>query len=94
MHTNLIGACDFNLSLPHGGLLYNDSSISSSDRVVPSGEQLWFGCAPGFYPREPVVSICQEDGLWYPDPSQMVCQSKRFAYSMPCSTSIHAASFP
>ena len=50
---------------------------------MPSGEQLWFGCEQGFYAGELqhniMVSTCQEDGLWYPDPSEVVCQSKRFA---------------
>ena len=57
--------------------MYNNSS--SFNRLVPSGEQIWFGCEPGFYPTEPVVSTCQEDGLWHPDPNKVVCQSKKFA---------------
>ena len=55
---------------------------SSFDQIVPTGEQLWFGCEEGFYPREPIVATCQEDGLWYPDPTELICHSK---YHIPCS---------
>ena len=58
--------------------MYNTSS--SFNGILPSGEQIWFGCEQGFYPIEPVVSTCQEDGLWYPDPNKLVCQSKQFAH--------------
>ena len=54
--------------------MYNTSS--SFNGIVPSGEQIWFGCEAGFYPIEPVVSTCQEDSLWHPDPSKLVCRSK------------------
>jgi hypothetical protein len=74
------GICNFSLSLPNGGLVYNSSSSCSS--IVPSGEQLWFGCEQGLNRGglDPMVTTCQEDGLWYPDPSEVVCQSERFIY--------------
>ena len=84
LNTNSIycctGACNFSLSLPLRGLVYNTSS--SFDEIVPSGEQIWFGCEQGFYPRDPMVATCQEDRLWYPDPSELICHSKHI---IPCS---------
>ena len=71
-----IGACNVFITLPFSGLVYNISS--SFNEIVPSGEQICFGCEQGFYPREPIVTTCQENGLWYPDPSELICQSKRF----------------
>ena len=47
-----------------------------SNGVVASGEQLWLRCEPGFYPRDAIVARCQNDGLWYPDPSEVDCLSK------------------
>ena len=69
------------IPLLRGGLATVYNTSSSFNRIVPSGEQLWFVCEQGFYAGEleHMVSTCQEDGLWYPDPSEMVCQSKRFA---------------
>ena len=72
------GACNSSLSLPFGGLVYNTSSYFNG--ILPSGGQIWFGCEQGFYLTEHVVSTCQEDGLWYPDPSEVVWQSKRCAH--------------
>ena len=60
--------------------MYNTSR--HFNEVVPSGEQIWFGCEQGFYPRDPMVTTCQEDGLWYPDPSEVDCHSEKF---VPCS---------
>lgn len=71
LHT-IIGGCNSDLSLPHNGLLYNISELAGGTKVA-SGEQVWFGCESGFYPREPMVTTCQEDGLWYPDPSKVDC---------------------
>ena len=73
------GACNLSPSLLRGVLVYNTSS--SFSRIAPSGEQLWFGCKQGFSRGEldRMAATCQEDGLWYPNPSEVVCQSKRFA---------------
>ena len=62
--------------------MYNSSG--SFNGIVPSGEQMWFGCEQGFYPSEPMISTCQEDGLWHPDPCEAVCESKRFCISLKC----------
>jgi hypothetical protein len=72
----LLGACNLTLSSPLNGRLYSSSLIGISNGIVASGEQLWLECEPGFYPRHATVATCQEDGLWYPDPSNLDCLSK------------------
>lgn len=64
------------LSAPLNGRLYSSSLTGISNGIVASGEQLWVGCEPGFYPRDAMVAICQKDGLWYPDPRKLDCLSK------------------
>ena len=72
IYNNIItGGCNSTLSPPLNGILYN-----SSNGIAAKGEQLWFGCEPGFYPRNPLVATCQEEGLWHPDPSEVDCRSK------------------
>ena len=56
-------------------MLYNSSltGIANWPDIFVKGEQVWFGCEPGFYPRDPMVAMCQEGGLWHPDPREMDC---------------------
>ena len=56
--------------------MYNSSLTGISNEIVASGEQVWFGCEQGFYPSNPMIATCQEDGLWHPDPSEVDCRSK------------------
>ena len=69
-----VDACDTTiLRAPVNGLLYN---VSDRDSRVPIGEGILFGCETGFYPRELMISTCQDNGMWDPDPSEVHCQSE------------------
>ena len=63
---------------PANAVLHNISdheSVSSmSVAVIAPGETVTFACK--YYASELYVHICQESGLWYPDPSAVSCPSK------------------
>ena len=72
----VLGGCNLTLFAPLNGTLYSSSRTGMSNGLVASGEQLWLRCEPGFYPRDAIVARCQDNGLWYPDPSEVDCLSK------------------
>ena len=58
---------------PVNAILHNISESSSSVAVIAPGEMITFVCE---YASVMYVHICQESGLWYPDPSMVPCPSK------------------
>lgn len=59
-----------NKTLPRNGLPVDH--YSSVDTSIP-GEQIMFTCNPGFRPQTLMISTCQVDGTWNPDPSGVTC---------------------
>ena len=60
--------------IPPDNAVPHNASESMSVAVIAPGEVITFICrfASGVY----VHILCQESGLWYPDPSTVLCPSK------------------
>ena len=37
------------------------------------GAEIFFRCDPGFVPAENMTAVCAADGMWNPDPGDLLC---------------------
>ena len=68
--TLLIFVDTCNKTVPLNGILINDSSTILA--TIPD-EKIMFSCSPWFAPQEIMTALCQESGLWNPDPTELIC---------------------
>lgn len=61
------------MTVPQDGLLINDSSILLIDYMHTPGEEIVFSCKPGFVPQTVMKTVCEENGMWNPDPKEVLC---------------------
>ena len=59
-----------NKAAPLNGLLINDSSTTLTN--IPD-EKIMFSCSPWLSPQDIMTAVCQESGLWNPDPTELLC---------------------
>ena len=50
-----------------------DNGFISSPPNTCEGAQVIFRCNPGFCPDQTMLSVCEANGRWNPDPGDLVC---------------------
>ena len=73
-YCTLLDGCN-NPITPANAVLHSISESVSpkSVAIIAPGEMVTFACK---YASELYVHICQESGLWHPDPSMVSCPSE------------------
>ena len=41
---------------------------------ILEGSQIVFQCSPGFVPSQQMMSVCMADGIWTPNPAELLCR--------------------
>ena len=49
------------------------------------GSHISYNCEPGLIPDKPQTAICQSDGSWFPDPSDLECYNNSHNGNRNCS---------
>ena len=50
-----------------------DNGFINSYQNTNEGAQIIFRCNPGFDPDLTMLAVCEANGMWNPDPADLVC---------------------